>query len=77
MAFAETSEGSQVCRDKRYRAGALRTASVADTGVAEEYAQWRNPELKSIIDANQASVVEGVDAAISARVADERNRASG
>ena len=59
------SECSQLRRDKRYRAGALRTALVTGMEVVKEHAYWRNPELKSRVDATQPSVVEA-GAAISA-----------
>ena len=52
-------------------------ALVADKGVAAEHSQWRNPELKSWTDATRSSAMEGVEAATSARVAEERNRQLG
>ena len=42
--------------------------------VVQEHAQWWNPELKPKMEALQSSVVEGVDGAVSAWVADECNR---
>ena len=41
------------------------------------HAQWWSPDLKPKFEANQSSVVEGADGAISAWVADERNHISG
>ena len=69
--------GSQLVRDRRYRADASRAALVADMGVVKEHAQCRNPGLKWKVGATQSSVAEGVDAAISAWVADACNRVSG
>ena len=40
-------------------------------------ARWRNPELKSRVDATQPSVVGGAGPTISARVVEEYNRVSG
>ena len=70
----ETLVGSQGRQDRRFRGDALRVASVADLQVVKEHAQWRNPELKPQVDATQSSVVEGVDGAVSAWVAEECNR---
>ena len=53
-------------QEKRGRVGDPRLATVADKEVVKEHAQWRNPELKSRLDAAQASVVGGVCAATSA-----------
>ena len=55
----------------------LRAALVADMEVAEEHTRWRNPELKSRVDATQSSLVEREGAAISAWHAGERNRVLG
>ena len=57
--------------------GDLHSASVAQKVVVEEHAQWRNPDLKSRLDASQAPAVGGVDAATSAWVAEVCNRALG
>ena len=45
--------------------------------VVGEHAQWWNPELKSRPEASRSSVVEDVDAATSAWVADEFYRVFG
>ena len=42
-----------------------------------EHAQWRKPNLKARRDATNASVVKGVDAGISAWIAEAGNRVSG
>ena len=44
MDVAERAGGWQLSRDKRYRADALRTASVADMELAMGHGQWWNPE---------------------------------
>ena len=56
---------------KRRRVGDPLSAFVAEQEVAKEHAQWRNRDLKSRLNASAASVVGGVDAAISAWVAGE------
>ena len=50
---------------RRCRVGELHLAFVTDEGVAKEHDQRRNPDLESRSDATQASIVQGVDAAIS------------
>ena len=67
---------SPVSQDKRPRADALRVALVADMEGVRGHDPWRNPELKSQVVAAHSSVVEGVDAAVSVRFADECNRVS-
>ena len=62
---------------KRSRGDAPATTLVADMAVVQTHAQWWTPELKPHFEAIQSSVVEGVDGAISARVADECNRVLG
>ena len=52
-------------------------AVIADKEIMKEYAQWESPELQLRVGATRSSVVEGVDAAISARVAEECNRILG
>ena len=51
--------------------------SAADTEVAQEHAQWREPVMVARLGATHASMVEGVDAAIRAWVAEEGSRVSG
>ena len=48
----------------RCRSVGLPLAVVADREVAEERAQWRNPELQARVGATHFFVAEGVDAAI-------------
>ena len=63
-----------------YRLGLQMSATVSwgknypSADLVQAHAPWRSPDLKPKIEANQSSVVEGVDGAISAWVADERNR---
>ena len=73
----EFLNGPTRTQDRRYRADALRLASVADGEVVKGHAQWRHTELKSRVDATRPSVVEGADAAVSTWVAGERNCISG
>ena len=63
--------------EKRLRSAALDTALAVDLEVAQEHAQWWNPELEPRLVAHRSSLVEGVDGAASAWIADECNRASG
>ena len=77
MEVVEPCVGSPLRRDKRSRADARRTALVADMAKVKEHARWRNPELKSRVDATQSSVAKRVDAAISLWVAEACNRVSG
>ena len=53
------------------------SALVADEGVVGKHSRRRNPELESRVDATLSSAAEGVDAAISAWVAEECNRSLG
>ena len=55
---------------KRLRVGALAFALAVDMSVVQGHAQRRNPEFKPKMEALQSSVVEGVDGAASAWVAD-------
>ena len=64
-------------QNKRYRADALRLALVVDKEVVDGRSQWWVPELKSRVGATRASVMEGVDTAISAQVEGECNRKTG
>ena len=73
-AVAENSDLSPGNQEKRCRVGALHFASVAGKEVVREHAQWRNSDLKSRWAAAHASAVDGVDAAVSARIAQDRNR---
>ena len=52
-------------------------AAVASKGVEEEHGQCWNPALKPHVDASRPSAVGSAEAAISAWVAEERNRVSG
>ena len=72
--FLNSATGAQA---KRYRVVASRLALVAEKAVAKKHAKWRNPGLKSGADASQCSVVEGVDAAIPAWVAEDYERILG
>ena len=56
---------------------ALRLALAVGNGVAKAYPRRRNPEINSRADATGSSVAEGVDAAISGRVAEDYNCALG
>ena len=58
---------------KKALAFGLNLAFVAEQGVVKEHAPWRNPELMSREDATRSSVLKGVDAAISAWIAEEFN----
>ena len=49
----------------------------ADRAVVRAHAHWWSPEPNPKIEVSQSSVVEGVDGAISASVADECNRILG
>ena len=64
-------------RGERCRVSDRRSASVADKEVAGEHPQGGNPDRKERRDPNHASAAEGQDAAISAWIAEERNRISG
>ena len=77
MATMETGTTAGGNQGKRPRGGALGLALSVDVEVAKEHPQLWNPELKRQVEARQPSVVEGVDAAASARVADECNRVLG
>ena len=57
--------------------GDLHSAFVVDKEVVKEHAQWRNPSLKARWEAARASATDGMDGAISAWIAGERNRVSG
>ena len=61
-------------REKRCPAGVPHLAFVAYEEVAKGHVQWRNPDFKARWGANHAPAVEGVGDAISARIAEERNR---
>ena len=45
--------------------------------VGEEHSQRRNPDLEARRSASHAFALEGADDAISARIAEERNRVLG
>ena len=62
---------------KRPRGGAPATTLAVYQAVAQAHAQWWSPELKPKMEASPSAGVAGLDGAISARVADERNRISG
>ena len=63
--------------EKRPRRAALDVAWAVDSEVAQANAQWRNPELKPQVEAHQSLVVEGEAGAVSAWVAEGRNRVLG
>ena len=74
MDVAGNSDEGLSSQEKRRRVGDFHLAFVAEEEVVKEHAQWRNPDWKSRLDATQSSVVEGVDAAISAGVGEVCNR---
>ena len=59
------------------RGDAPATSMEVDLAVIQAHAQWWTPVLKSKLEATPAAAVEGADGAISAWVADERNRILG
>ena len=63
--------------DMRRTRDALRAAFVAGTDMAKKDARWWNRELKPQEEAPRSSALEGVDAAISARVAGKCHRVLG
>ena len=63
--------------EKWRRVGDPHLAFVADGEVVQVHTQWRNPKLKDHWDSSDASAVEGVDASISARAAEECSRVLG
>ena len=67
----------QTVEGKRSRGDTPATTMEVDLAVALAHAQGWSPELKPKLEANPSAAIEGVDGAISARVADERNRISG
>ena len=71
MDVAENVEGPPRNQEKRCRADDRHFAFDTDKEVVKEHAQWRNPELKSRLDATQSSVIGAMNAAISAWVAEE------
>ena len=75
----EVLNGPTNIQDKRRRVDAPRSASAAEREVlgGHEIKAKRNPVKKSIVDATWPSVVGGVDAAVSAWVAEECNRRLG
>ena len=62
---------------KRSRGAVPAAALAVDMSIVQMHAKWWNPALEPQVEAPQFSVVEGVDGAISAWVAAERNRVSG
>ena len=75
--MAEMSEESLGNQEKRCHVGHRKMASVADKELVKGRAQCGNPDLKARRRATHASAAEGVDVAISAWIAEERNRALG
>ena len=75
--MVEISEESLRNEEKRHDAGDLQVACLAGKEVVKGHAQWRNPDLKARRDATPASPVEGVNAAITARIAEECDRVLG
>ena len=67
----------QEAEGKLSRGSAPASKLAVDLAVAQAHAQLGSPDLRSKIEVSQPSVVEGVDGAISAWVADECNRISG
>ena len=63
-----------VTQEGRCRLSDLHLAIVADKNIVEEHAQRRGPEAKALRDADHASPVGGVDAAISGWTAGECSR---
>ena len=77
MAEPSNIESStQFVEEKRSREDTPATTLAAHLAVVHAHAQWWSPDLKPKIEVSQCSVVEGVDGATSAWVADERNRIS-
>ena len=62
---------------KRSREAVPAATFAVDLAVEQTHAQWWSPDLEHKIEANQFSVAGGVAGAMSAWVADERNRMSG
>ena len=78
MAEPPTIEQSTVKGEgKRSRWDAPATPMEVDMAVVQTHAQWWHPVLKPKFGAYQSSFVEGIGGAISAWVADERNRVLG
>ena len=74
---AGNSEESLRNRGTRPRVGHPHLAFVAEKEEKGDHSQWRNRDSKLRRDTTQASAAAGVDAAISARVANECDRVSG
>ena len=75
MDVAENSKDSFRNLDRRCRVGDLHLAFVAEKKFAREHTHWWNPDMKTRWNATRACVVEGADAAISAWIAEECDRA--
>ena len=75
--MAERLHGPTIVLDKRRKRDAPSAAFVADKEVVKEHAQWRDSESRPPVGASRSSAVVGLEAAISARVADEYNRVLG
>ena len=71
----DASDDLPATRAKRCRVDDLLLASAAEEEVAEEHAKLWGPEIKAHSDATHASLLEGVDAVISAWAADQCNKA--
>ena len=71
----ETS--TEVVEGKRSRGATLATTMAVDLAVIHARAQWWSPDLKPKMRASPSATAEGAGCAISAWVADGRNRISG
>ena len=75
--YGVTLDDNPATRETRCRAEELRLAFAVENEIAPEHAQRRYPEIAAHWDSSHASVVGGVDAAISARVKDECSKVLG
>ena len=77
----EVSANTALTRDetieKRPHNEAMELALAVDSKVAKEHARWWHPGLNPKVGGHLSPVAEGVDGAISARVAEERDRVLG
>ena len=64
----------QQAEGRRSRGDVPAATMEGDLAAAQAHAQWRSPDLKPKLEVNPSAAADGVDGAISARVADECNR---
>ena len=67
----DTSGDKPAAKAKRCRVEDIYPATVVEKDILKERAQWRNSEMTAHQDAAEASLLKGVDAAISAWAADQ------